>query len=341
MSDDRTELDSTMLSIGDLARRTGVSVRMLRHWDAIGLVRPAVVDEDTGYRWYATSQVGRVQAVVTLRELDFSLVQCGTLLDDQLAARDLADALQSRHDELSERIAADTRRLAEVRRRLLSIEEGRTMTLKKLRLGPLPELHVIQARTQVADTAGIAGAIEPLQTALDAALARLAAVAGGVVLDGSALEEAGSEGTTPGALALGDSAPGAERVHTFYGHLDSQSVEVAVAAALPDGIDPARLTGLPEDVEIARIPAIVRGARVELHGDDLGVGDAWRLLDEALAGRGLASYGLYRRVLRGQDAASHASAGTGAVTAELQCPVLAGEEACSPSAHEATRSSRL
>lgn len=316
MSDDRTELDSTMLSIGDLARRTGVSVRMLRHWDAIGLVRPAVVDEDTGYRWYATSQVGRVQAVVTLRELDFSLVQCGTLLDDQLAARDLADALQSRHDELSERIAADTRRLAEVRRRLRSIEEGRTMTLKNLRLGPLPELHVIQARTAVADTAGIAGAIEPLQAALDAAITTLTAVPDGPEL-------------------------GAERVHTFYGHLDSQSVEVAVAAALPDGIDPARLTGLPEDVEIARIPAIVRGARVELHGDDLGVGDAWRLLDEALAGRGLASYGLYRRVLRGQDAASHAAAGTGAVTAELQCPVLAGEEARSPSAHEATRSSRL
>ena len=48
-----------MLSIGELARRTRVSVRMLRHYDELGLVKPHRVDPATGYRWYSASQVGR------------------------------------------------------------------------------------------------------------------------------------------------------------------------------------------------------------------------------------------------------------------------------------------
>ncbi|MGY2007873.1 MerR family DNA-binding transcriptional regulator [Nocardia gipuzkoensis] len=41
-----------MLSIGDFARHGQVSVRMLRHYDAIGLLRPARVDAASGYRYY-------------------------------------------------------------------------------------------------------------------------------------------------------------------------------------------------------------------------------------------------------------------------------------------------
>ena len=44
-----------MMSIGELAHRTGVSRRMLRHWEAMGLVVPAQVDAATGYRWYEAS----------------------------------------------------------------------------------------------------------------------------------------------------------------------------------------------------------------------------------------------------------------------------------------------
>jgi hypothetical protein len=42
-----------MFSIGEFARLGGVSVRALRHYDEIGLLRPATVDPDTGYRGYA------------------------------------------------------------------------------------------------------------------------------------------------------------------------------------------------------------------------------------------------------------------------------------------------
>ncbi|MDQ3382947.1 MAG: MerR family transcriptional regulator, partial [Actinomycetota bacterium] len=71
-----------MLSIGDLARHTRVSVRMFRHYDTPGLVVPERVDEGTGYRWYAASQIGRVDSLVALKELGFTLEQCRAILDE-------------------------------------------------------------------------------------------------------------------------------------------------------------------------------------------------------------------------------------------------------------------
>lgn len=45
-------MDVDMLSIGEVAHATGVSRRMLRHWEDIGLLAPTAVDEFTGYRRY-------------------------------------------------------------------------------------------------------------------------------------------------------------------------------------------------------------------------------------------------------------------------------------------------
>src|SRR6476660_3103900 len=58
-----------MLSIGDFARLAGVSVRMLRHYDALGLLRPARVDPDSGYRTYTTAQLDRSNRLVALKDL--------------------------------------------------------------------------------------------------------------------------------------------------------------------------------------------------------------------------------------------------------------------------------
>jgi DNA-binding transcriptional MerR regulator len=58
-----------------MARLTGVTVRMLHHYDEIDLLPPAHVDPGTSYRYYESHQVGRLQRILALKELGFSLVQ--------------------------------------------------------------------------------------------------------------------------------------------------------------------------------------------------------------------------------------------------------------------------
>ena len=60
-----------MLSIGDFARLAGVSVRMLRHYDRLGLVPAAHVDPSSGYRYYEPGQLPRIHALLALKDLGF------------------------------------------------------------------------------------------------------------------------------------------------------------------------------------------------------------------------------------------------------------------------------
>src|SRR5436190_18831190 len=60
------------LKVGELARRTGLTVRTLHHYDEIGLLKPSLHTE-AGHRLYTDGDVSRLQQVVSLRQLGFSL----------------------------------------------------------------------------------------------------------------------------------------------------------------------------------------------------------------------------------------------------------------------------
>src|SRR5258708_33548659 len=67
------------LKVGELARRTGLTVRTLHHYDEIGLVRPSLHTE-AGHRLYTSDDIARLQQVRSLRELGFSLEEIGNCL---------------------------------------------------------------------------------------------------------------------------------------------------------------------------------------------------------------------------------------------------------------------
>ncbi|KXO91332.1 HEAT repeat domain-containing protein [Tsukamurella pseudospumae] len=75
------------MQIGDVARRSGVSARMLRHYDALGLVRPSA-RSSSGYRMYAEEDIRRIFHVESLRSLGLSLAEIGRALDDPSFAPD-------------------------------------------------------------------------------------------------------------------------------------------------------------------------------------------------------------------------------------------------------------
>ena len=68
------------MQIKEFAEFTGVSVRTLHYYDEIGLLKPACVDELTGYRFYDEGSLLRMQEILFYRELDFSLKSIGEIL---------------------------------------------------------------------------------------------------------------------------------------------------------------------------------------------------------------------------------------------------------------------
>jgi DNA-binding transcriptional MerR regulator len=68
------------LKVGELARRTGLTVRALHHYDAISLLKPSLHTE-AGYRLYTAGDVTRLQQILSLRQLGFSLDEIRDFLD--------------------------------------------------------------------------------------------------------------------------------------------------------------------------------------------------------------------------------------------------------------------
>lgn len=70
-----------MLKIGDFSRIARVSTRLLRWYDEVGLLKPARIEAETGYRWYHVGQLRVLNRILVLKELGLSLdVEMGYLL---------------------------------------------------------------------------------------------------------------------------------------------------------------------------------------------------------------------------------------------------------------------
>ncbi len=127
---------------------------MLRHYDAIGLLRPAHVDQVTGYRSYEAQQLMRLNQIVALKDLGLTLQQVRSILDDKVSAEELRGMMRLRRAGLQEQIATDTARLAQVEARLQIIEMEGAMPADDLQIKRIPAVRV-------AELTGTAASFEP------------------------------------------------------------------------------------------------------------------------------------------------------------------------------------
>lgn len=130
-----------MFSIGDFAALGRVSVRMLRHYDVIGLLTPAKTDPASGYRYYQADQLRRLNRIIALKDLGLTLGQVAAILDDKVSTEELHGMLRLRRAQLEAQLTADTARLVGVEARLRMIEEEGHMNTEDVVLkhaGPRP-----------------------------------------------------------------------------------------------------------------------------------------------------------------------------------------------------------
>lgn len=112
-----------MLRIGLFSKFSRVSIKTLRYYDEIGLLRPVAVDDRTGYRLYAVSQLSRLNRILALKDLGFSLEQISQMLDEGLSLEEMQGMLRMRKAELQQQMKETRQRLERVEARLRQIEK--------------------------------------------------------------------------------------------------------------------------------------------------------------------------------------------------------------------------
>ena len=105
-----------LLPIGRFARATRLSVKALRHYDELGLLRPAWVDPSSGYRYYRPAQANQAEAIRILRSVEMPLEEIAALLAE--SGEPVAKRLQLHRERLEARLDEHRRMLAFLQRLL-------------------------------------------------------------------------------------------------------------------------------------------------------------------------------------------------------------------------------
>lgn len=132
--------------IGEFSKLNRISVKTLRHYDEIGLLRPNEVDEWTGYRYYDVSQFVRLSIILKLKQLRFSLDEIKNMFDDGLELP-TAEMIRAKIDECR----AEQDRLARQYAELIGLENdihgGKTM--EEIFMKTLPAVTVASYRKKI------------------------------------------------------------------------------------------------------------------------------------------------------------------------------------------------
>lgn len=136
-----------LIPIGRFSRMTRLSVKALRHYDAIGLMTPEEVDPSSGYRYYRPVQVRRARAIRMLRGVDLPLDDIAEVLRDEADAATVGTVLDRHRERLVEDLRLQERRLVAVRRIIDGEEPLMPYDVTTTNLEPLT---VLSTRTRCA-----------------------------------------------------------------------------------------------------------------------------------------------------------------------------------------------
>ncbi len=112
-----------VFQIGEFSHLAQLSVRVLRHYDEIGLLPPAEIDPVTGYRYYEAGQLGDVHRIVAMKELGLSLDQIRQLLREGTSSTELRAMLRVELLRAEQARADAERRLRELEGRLAELDD--------------------------------------------------------------------------------------------------------------------------------------------------------------------------------------------------------------------------
>jgi predicted transcriptional regulator YdeE/DNA-binding transcriptional MerR regulator len=155
-----------MLKIGDFSKLAQISVKTLRYYGNLGLLKPAWIDRFTGYRYYTLDQLPRLNRILALKDLGFTLEQIQQLLRDDLSAAELRGMMRMKHAELEQQVQAEQARLARVETRLRQIEREGALPPYEVVLKSVPPQRVVGIRDRIRGYSDVARLFEELRTFL-------------------------------------------------------------------------------------------------------------------------------------------------------------------------------
>lgn len=135
-----------MLKIGDFSRIAGVSVRLLRYYEELGLFNPAYIDSVSGYRYYESAQIINLNKILALKDLGLTLQEIKLYIDEEISRDELAGMLKLKKSQVYQSIEDELLRLRRIEYRLKQLEEQEMPSTKDVIIKPIVAQQYLSIR---------------------------------------------------------------------------------------------------------------------------------------------------------------------------------------------------
>ncbi|WP_409179183.1 MerR family transcriptional regulator [Brevibacillus fortis] len=133
-----------MFKISEFSRLSRIPLQTLRYYDQIGILKPAKIDDTTGYRYYCAEQLLQINRIVIFKELGFSLQQIAQLLHENIPAEQIRGMLRLKENEIQSLLEMEMSKLARIKERVQLVErEGRIEKEHEVVLKQVDSMHLI------------------------------------------------------------------------------------------------------------------------------------------------------------------------------------------------------
>lgn len=139
-----------MFKIGEVSKLTQVSIRMLRYYDELGILKPAKIDKYTGYRLYSVEQISTLQKIVLLRDSKFSVAEISNIVhnwDDEFVIKEL----NRKKNEIKNEIKQEQQRINKINRFIDAINHDKDEIHHNVVFKEIPSYKIISLREIIPD----------------------------------------------------------------------------------------------------------------------------------------------------------------------------------------------
>lgn len=134
-----------MFRIGEFSKLTQVTIRMLRYYDEVGLLKPKLIDPWTSYRMYSVEQIPVLNKIVYLRDSGFNVSEIAVVLNNE-NDNFIVEQLDKKYNEIEQAIQLEKEKLNKIELAKRELQSNRNEMHYHISIKSIPEYQVLSLR---------------------------------------------------------------------------------------------------------------------------------------------------------------------------------------------------
>ena len=141
--------EGIMYSIGEFSKLSGLSINTLRHYETVGILKPEMTNDFTGYRYYSAGQLVTVNKILALKDVGFSLIEISKILTDNPSSSSIIAMLETKAVQLEDALNHEIERLMRLRTNIFNIKNGGLPIMNEITIKRVEPILVVSARNVI------------------------------------------------------------------------------------------------------------------------------------------------------------------------------------------------